>query len=171
MELFWERLSTKHDRESFESGTPELDFYLKNQAGQDRRRNLASIFVLTEDTGNIVGYYALSQDAITAEELPDDTSKKLPMTRKIPCTLLGRLAVDTRYRGQGYGRELLYNALNRAATMSLEIASFAVIVDAKNAQAKEFYKRHNFLEFKNQPLRLFIPIILIQKMVKQWKSQ
>ena len=171
MNLFWERLDTRHDRASFESGAPELDFYLKNQAGQNLRRYLTSIFVLTEDTRRIIGYYAISQASLTVDEFPDNTSKKLPPKRNVPCTLLGRLAVDLRYRGQGYGRTLLFHALKKAAVISLEIASYAVIVDALDMQAKEFYKRHGFLEPKNQPMRLFIPIRGLREVIDFWNTR
>ena len=170
MNLTWERLDARHDKASFESGTPELDFYLKNQAGQDLRRYLSSIFVLAEDTKRIIGYYAISQASLTVDEFPDNVSKKLPPKRTVPCTLLGRLAVDIRYRGQGYGRALLFHALKKTAMVSLEVASYAVIVDAKDMQAKEFYKRHGFLELKNQPMRLFMPIRGIREVIDFWNA-
>ena len=62
-------------------------------------------------------------------------------------------AVDERYRGKGHGRFLLADALFRAARS--EIASFAVIVDAKDEGARRFYERESFLRFPDQPLRLF----------------
>ena len=170
MGLIWERLDARHDKVSFESGAPELDSYLKNQAGQDIRRYLTSIFVLTEDTRRIVGYYAISQASLAVDEFPDNVGKKLPPKRSVPCTLLGRLAVDLRYRGQGYGRALLFHALKKAAMISLDVASYAVIVDAIDMQAKEFYKRHSFLELKNQPMRLFMPIRGIREVIDFWNT-
>jgi GNAT superfamily N-acetyltransferase len=171
VKLFWERLDTRHDRASFDSGTPELDYYLKNQAGQDIRRNLTSICVLIEDSRRIIGYYAISQASLTVDEFPDNVSKKLPPKRNVPCTLLGRLAVDQHYRGQGYGRALLFHALKKAAMISLDVASYAVIVDAKDMKAKEFYKQHGFLELKNQPMRLFMPIRGIREVIDHWNVQ
>ena len=168
MSLVWERLDARHDKASFESGAPELDYYLKFQAGQDVRRHLASVFVLTEDTRRIIGYYAILQASLSVDEFPCNVSKKLPPKRSVPCTLLGRLAVDLHYRGQGYGRALLFHALRKAAIVSLEVASYAVIVDAKDMQTKEFYKRHSFLELKNQPMRLFMPIRGIREVIDFW---
>ena len=170
MDLFWERLGGRHDKASFESGTSELDFYLKNQAGQDIRRSLTSVFVLTQKSGRIIGYYTLSQASLTVNEFPDNISKKLPPKRSVPCTLLGRLALDQRYRGQGYGRALLLHALKKAALVSEEVAAYAVIVDAKDIQAKEFYLRHAFIELKNQPLRLFIPLRGLREVIDLWNQ-
>ncbi|MDR0842050.1 MAG: GNAT family N-acetyltransferase [Acidobacteriota bacterium] len=169
MQLSFEKLAKEHDRAGFECGVPELDCYLKNQAGQDMRRNLSSVFVLLKDDKDIVGYYTLSQNAVATQELPENVAKKLPSQRPISCTLLGRLAVDARHQGQGLGRVLLFHALKKAAAISGEIAAFAVVVDAKDLQAKKFYEKYNFLEMQHAPLRLFIPINGILKMLELWE--
>jgi len=80
----------------------------------------------------------------------------------IPATLLGRLAVDRRQQGRGYGRFLLADALYRAARS--EIASFAVFVDAKDDSARCFYERESFLELPDQPLKLFRPMADIRRL-------
>ena len=134
MNLFWERLDARHDKASFESGAPELDFYLKNQAGQDVKRSLASVFVLTEGTGQIIGYYAISQASLTVNELPDNVAKKLPSKRSVPCTLLGRLAIDRRYRGQGHGKGLLFHVLkNQPMRLFMPIRGIREVIDIWNA--------------------------------------
>jgi GNAT superfamily N-acetyltransferase len=68
-------------------------------------------------------------------------------------TLLGRLAVDQRYQGRGYGRFLLADALFRAVRN--EIAFFAVIAEAKDDAARRFYERESFIPFEDQPMKLF----------------
>lgn len=45
-----------------------------------------------------------------------------------------------------------------------EIATFAVIVDAKDDAARRFYERESFLPFPEQPLKLFRPMIDIAKL-------
>lgn len=94
--------------------------------------------------------------------LPEPIVRKLPQYPLIPATLLGRLAVDRRQQGRGYGRFLLANALHRAA--GSEIASFAVIVDAKDDSARRFYLRESFLPLPDQPLKLFRPMADIRKL-------
>jgi GNAT superfamily N-acetyltransferase len=79
--------------------------------------------------------------------------RKLPKYPLVPATLLGRLAVDRRQQGKGYGRFLPADALYRAARC--EIASFAVIVDAKGDDGRRFYERESFLPFPDQPMKLF----------------
>ena len=160
-----EVLGPQHDRASFESGVEPLDRYLRIQAGQDARKNMAAPFVLVLPDGAIAGYYTLSSTAVNVGEWPAQTVRKLPRYPLVPATLLGRLAVDRRHQGNGYGRFLLADALFRA--VSSEIASFAVIVDAKDENARRFYERESFLPFRDQPLKLFRPMTDIAELFKQ----
>ena len=151
--LHVEALSTHHNRSSFVSGAEPLDRYFRTQAGQEARKKVAAPFVLVLADGSIAGFYTLSATAVRLAELPDAVARKLPRYPLIPATLLGRLAVDQRHQGMGYGRFLLADALYRAVRS--EIASFAVIVDAKDESAKRFYERESFHPFPDQPLKLF----------------
>jgi GNAT superfamily N-acetyltransferase len=157
-----EALGPQHDRNSFASGVDALDRYLRNQAGQDARKNMAAPFVLALPDGAIGGYYTLPATGVKLAELPPDTARKLPRYPLVPATLLGRLAVDRRQQGKGYGRFLLADALYRAARS--EIASFAMIVDAKDDGARRFYERESFLPLPDQPMRLFRPMADIRRL-------
>lgn len=157
-----EPLAAAHDRAAFCCGVPELDAYLQRQAAQDLRRSLAAVFVLTSDGKSIAGFYTLSAHSILAVDLPHDLEKKLPRF-PLPVTLLGRMAVAQTLQGQGWGEFLLLHALERALTGSLQVASWAVVVDAK-AGALSFYLKHDFIPFEMQPNRLFLPMKTIEKM-------
>nr|HEV8012276.1 GNAT family N-acetyltransferase [Bradyrhizobium sp.] len=95
---------------------------------------------------------------------PAGITRKLPKYPLVPATLLGRLAVDQNYRGRGYGRFLLAGALFRAVRS--EIASFAIVVDAKDEAARRFYERESFLPLPEQPLKLFRPMADLAKLFK-----
>ena len=123
---------------------------------------MAAPFVLVLQDGTIAGYYTLSSTSVQLGELPDKTVRKLPRYPLVPATLLGRLAVDRRQQGKGYGRFLLADALYRAVRS--EIASFAVIVDAKDENARRFYERESFLPFPDQPMKLFRPMADIRRL-------
>jgi GNAT superfamily N-acetyltransferase len=157
-----EPLGSHHDRASFSSGVEPLDRYLRSQAGQDARKNMAAPFVLVLPDGAIGGYYTLSATAVKLADLPDQTVRRLPRYPLVPATLLGRLAVDRRFQGKGYGRFLLADALYRVARS--EIASFAMIVDAKDEAARRFYERESFLPFADQPMKLFRPVADIKQL-------
>ncbi len=126
---------------------------------------MAAPFVLVLPDETIVGYYTLSSTSVQLGELPEQTVRKLPRYPLVPATLLGRLAVDRRHQGKGYGRFLLADALHRAVRS--EIASFAVIVDAKDDNARKFYERESFLPFREQPMKLFRPTADIEQLFKQ----
>jgi GNAT superfamily N-acetyltransferase len=160
-----EPLASSHDRSGFASGVEPLDRYFRTQAGQDARKNMAAPFVLLLTDGTIAGYYTLSSTSVQLGELPAQTVRKLPRYPLVPATLLGRLAVDRRQQGKGYGRFLLADALYRAVRS--EIASFAVIVDAKDDNARRFYERESFVRFPDQPMRLFRPMIDLAKLFER----
>jgi len=153
-----EPLTKSHNRTSFSCGNETLDRYLKEQASQDLRRRVAAPFILTlnHDHKTIVGYYTLSAFSVNLQDLPDDVRKKLPAYPLVPVTLLGRLAVDVRYRGKGAGEFLLSDALERAFTQSSQIAAAAVVVDAIDEKAAAFYRHFDFTDFPDKPGRLFI---------------
>src|ERR1039458_6780775 len=87
-----EPLASSHDREGFFCGLSPLDLYIRQQAGQDLKRNLAAVFVLTADGRTIAGYYTLSAHSLDAAELPPATARKLPRF-PLPVTLLGRMEI------------------------------------------------------------------------------
>lgn len=123
---------------------------------------MAAPFVLVLPDGCLAGYYTLSSTSINLAELPEQVARKLPRYPLVPATLLGRLAVDRRQQGKGYGRFLLADALYRI--VQSEIASFAVIVEAKDDNARRFYERESFLPLPNQPMKLFRPIADIERL-------
>lgn len=159
-----EVLGPQHDRASFESGVEPLDRYFRTQAGQDARKNMAAPFVLLLPDGAVAGFYTLSSTAVNVGDLPAQIVRRLPRYPLIPATLLGRLAIDRRHQGNGYGRFLLADALFRSVRS--EIASFAVIVEAKDESARRFYERESFLPFADQPLKLFRPMADIAELFK-----
>ena len=154
----------KHDRSGFSCGNEPLDTYLKQRASQDLEKRVAAVMVLTPDGKTIAGYYTLSQYAIHLGSLPEDIAKKLPKYPELPATLLGRLARSTAFKGQGIGELLLMGALKRSLDQSLSVASMAVVVDAKDAQAKAFYSEYGFIELPDHPNRLFLPMATIEQM-------
>jgi GNAT superfamily N-acetyltransferase len=114
----------------------------------------------------LAGYYTLSSTNIPVDDLPPEMVKKLRLPRypQLPATLLGRLARHSAFRGQGIGELLLLDALKRAYTLSKQIASLAVVVDAKDERAVRFYKDFGFEPFPDSPDRLFIRMDTIAKL-------
>ena len=148
-----------HDRESFACGSVALDRYLQQQARQDAEKRVAAPFVLTEPpAARVLGYYTLSASVVNANELPEALAKKLPRYPQLPVTLIGRLAVDASVKGRGIGQFVLMDALRRSLGAAAQIAAMAVLVDAKDEAADNFYRRFGFAPLQQQPRRLFLPM-------------
>lgn len=160
----FEPLGASHDRAAFSCSAPALNDYLQNQANQDRKKRVAAPFVMTADGKTIAGYYTLSQYTVNLDEVPEEVAKTLPKYPHVPATLIGRLAVDSQYRGQGLGEKLLMDALHRSVDASREVASAVVVVDAKDEAAASFYKKYGFLELRGIERRLLLPIKTIARM-------
>jgi predicted GNAT family N-acyltransferase len=151
-----EPLEKQHDQENFSCGNEQLDRYLHNLALQDRKRNIAIPYVIVErESKKIIGYYTLSMSAIDLEYLPQNTAKKLPKYPIIGVALIGRLAVSFDRKGYGWGKLLIMNALYKSWEVSKTTGCFAVIVDAIDDQAVQFYQRFEFQAFPDRPYKLF----------------
>lgn len=122
--------------------------------------------LLTGDN-RIAGYYTLSASIILAGDVPTERLKKLKWPRypELPATLIGRLARDLRFRGQGIGDLLLMDALRRVF-FNDEIASLAVIVDSKGEHARRFYEQYGFLSFSDTRNRLYLPMETIGQLLR-----
>ena len=162
-----EPLGARHDRAAFSCGSQQLDSYLQRQAGQDLKKRAAVPFVITPDHKTIAGFYTLSQYAVDLGELPEEISKKMPRYPMVSATLLGRLAVSERFRGQRLGERLLMDALHRALQSSKQIASAAVVVDAKDDQAVAFYRKYGFIDLPKIEKRLFLPMGTIAQLFSE----
>lgn len=162
--FFIEPLVNKHDRAAFSCGVRALDQYLERQATQDVNKHVAVVFVLAPDSKTITGFYTLSQYAVELDVIPKEIAKKLPKYPHVPATLIGRLAVSANFRGQGLGETLLMDALCRSFQGSRQLASAAVVVDAKDDTAKAFYKKYGFLELPKVAKKLFLPMGTIEEL-------
>jgi predicted GNAT family N-acyltransferase len=123
------------------------------------------VYVLLAEN-RIAGYYTLCADNIDAKDLPEGIVAQLNLPRYpyIGATLIGRLARDLVYTGHGVGELLLVDALQKSLYMSRDIASAAVVVDAKDEKAHQFYADFGFMAFPDsQKKRLFLPMATIEK--------
>lgn len=165
MTLLTESLNSSHRKKEFNCGKEMLDNYLHRQASQDIKRKLSACFVLSDKANSLIqGYYTLSNNSIPMEMVPDIFKKQLPKSySSIPTTLLGRLAVDSNYQGQGAGKTLLIDALKRSFIISKNIGSFAVIVDPLDETSEKFYAKYGFIKLPDSG-KMFLPMKTINKL-------
>jgi len=138
-----ERLAAHHALSSFNCGVKQLDDWLHEFALDNQRRNLSRTFVLVDDDGQIAGYYSLTMGGIRREALPARYGRGLPRY-DIGMVLLARLAVDQSRQGQGLGRDLLVEAIGRAAIAGEHAAARFIAVDPISDSARSFYSAFGF---------------------------
>jgi GNAT superfamily N-acetyltransferase len=155
-------LNSAHDRKTFSCGVAPLDRYVKEQAGQDIKRRVALCYVACpERSHRIAGYYTLSAGEVALKEIPADTARRLPRYPAVPVARVGRLAIDLEFQGKKLGAALLWDAASRA--LQAPVAVFAIVVDAKDERAAEFYRHFGFIAFESKPLHLFLPMATMAK--------
>jgi len=157
-------LGAEHDRKSFSCGVAALDRYFHELATQDIRRRVSNCFVACDGAGAIAAYYTFAATSFPLSDLPPDETKRLPRYGVLPAGLIGRLAVDMRFRGRGLGGALIIDATRRAA--AADPAIFALVVDAKDDDAVAFYQHLEFQRFANRPMSLYLPIATALKAVE-----
>jgi len=160
-----EPLNSTHKKSDFSCGKEMLDTYIQKQANQDVKRKLSACFVINETETNLIkGYYTLSNNSVASEFIPEQIRKKLPRSYEtIPTTLLGRLAIDDRFQGQGIGKLILIDALKRSYEISKTIGSFAVVVDPIDQEAENFYNKYGFIKLPDSG-KMFLPMKTISQL-------
>jgi predicted N-acetyltransferase YhbS len=138
-----ERLTDHHDLRAFQCGVKELDDWLRAHALDNQRRNLSRTFVLADDIGHVAGYYSLTMGGVRREALPARYVRGLP-SYDIGMVLLARLAVAHDRQGQGLGRDLLIEAIERAAIAGQHAAARFIAVDPIDENARSFYTAFGF---------------------------
>lgn len=153
-----EKINKKHQIKLFDCEKQELNDYLTKYAHQNQSKNISNTFVVTNDD-LVVGYYTLTFGAVLQESLPKKNN--LP-NYPIPVVVLARLAVDKSEQGKGLGKALLKNVILKTIQAS-EIAGIkAIMVKAKDEEAKAFYQKYDFIESPTDKMILFLPIEAIK---------
>lgn len=134
----------KYSRRDFDCGRPKLNEYVKTYISQDLRRGLTKAYMAIDpNSARIVGYYTLSSAQVGCHEVPDKWKKKVGVY-PVPCSIIGRLAVDRTMQGKGLGEKLLMHAYFTVEKAAKHIGIKAVIVDAEDAEAENFYLKYGF---------------------------
>lgn len=159
-----EPLGAAHNRKSFSCGVAALDRYLLELATQDSRRRISNCFVACDAAGTVAAYYTFAATSFPLSDLPAEETTRLPRYAALPAGLIGRLAVDQRFRGRRLGSALVIDTARRAARA--DPAIYALVVDAKDDAAVAFYERLEFRRFVGRPMSLYLPIATALKAIE-----
>lgn len=138
---------------SFSSGNDDLDKYLREYALKNDRNGYGKTFLLY-DNDELIGFFTICSASIKFENL---NLPKYP----IPAVRIPRLAIRKDKQGQGYGRELLKQALIRVLCILQKVGVRLVIVDAKETSAS-FYEHYGFQRLKDDALTYYLLIETLQ---------
>jgi len=148
-------LTAEHDLSAFDCGEPALNDWLKYRALKNESR-FSRTYVVCK--GNrVVAYFCISAGAVERAAAPGKVRRNAPDT--IPVSVIGRLAVSGDHAGKGLGAAILSDALRRIAVASQSIGIGAVLVHAKDDDAKQFYRKcADFIEYPADSRILFLSI-------------
>lgn len=152
-----DELASDHDRSSFSCGVDKIDRFFRETVSQDVRRDYARCFASIETANkSVAGFYTLSASSIRFEDLPEAYRRRLPRYPTVPCALIGWLAVDLQFTKQGIGSMMVADAIRRVSAS--DIAAFAILADAIDETAAQFYRRHAFTELNASDRRFILPM-------------
>jgi GNAT superfamily N-acetyltransferase len=160
-----EKLRPDHVIEDFDCGREELNRYLLRYAWQNQQAGAGQTYVgLVGDA--VVGYHTLAVGYATQQEAPERLTRGLAR-HPVPIMLLARLAVDRRWHGQGVGKALLRDAMQRTL-QAADIAGIrAFAVHAKDEEARNFYQKFDFVPSPTDPMHLFVLLKDVRRIVRK----
>mgnify|MGYP006281655669 FL=1 len=172
---FWheEPLSKAHDRKGFDCGDVGLNEFFRLYARKSHERGGAKTFVAVknDDGRTILGFYSLAPASLAYERTPARIRKGLARY-EVPVFRLARLAVDTSVQGKGLGGQLLLSAGRRCLLAASQTGGVALLIDAKNEKAAEWYAGFGAISLLDAPLSLLLPFQTIQSaLVAAGKTQ
>ena len=149
-------LVAEHRLEDFSCWEPSLDEWLRRRALVNQATGASRTFVVANESGQVLAYYALAAGAVSHQESPGSIRRNMP--DPIPVIVLGRLAVHVDMVGQGIGQGLLKDAVQRTLQISEQVGARALVCHAIDDAAKAFYLKHGFIESPIHNMTVMLPL-------------
>jgi GNAT superfamily N-acetyltransferase len=135
----------------FDCGDDALNSWLAHRAWRNEAAGDSRTYVSVDlDGGAVCGFYSLAAGSVSraaagagwlARNAPDP----------VPVVLLGRLAVSTDAQGLGLGRDLVADALAKASQAQDVLGARALMAEAINPRAEQFYSHLGFWRSRSRP--------------------
>lgn len=156
-------LAESDNRDLFDCGRESLNIWFRRHAWANQANGASRVNIMTDAaTGRIVGYVTLSAAQIERAFLPKPQQRNRP--DPLPVTLLGQLAIDKDYQGQGHASSLLFFALKTAVHAAEIVGSMGVITHPLDDGVRGFYTRWGFQDLPFDPRRaMFVRMVDLQK--------
>ncbi len=148
-------LAEDDDRTHFDCGRDSLNIWFRRHAWTNQASGTSRVNIVTDaSSGQIAGYVTLSAAQIERAFLPKPQQRNRP--DPLPATLLGQLAVDRAYQGQGHAISLLFFALKTALHAAEAVGSMGVITHPLDDNLRRFYARWGFADLPFDPRRAML---------------
>jgi GNAT superfamily N-acetyltransferase len=152
-------LGSEHDISAFDCSVPSLNDWLKEQARRAQASDTARTYVWTSEDAAVVAYYAVTPTQVMRGEISGGLAGGVSV---VPAYLLASLALDKTLQGQGLGGELLHDALTLLLRAAEKAAGRLIVVDAIDEKAATFYRHHDFIPVRDNPLKLVMKISTVR---------
>ncbi len=162
----------RHDRTAFSCGVEQVDNYFKKTANKLNKVDNIRLFVMTTPDAEVMGFYALNAHAVNYADLPKKYTRTRPAHGNIPAVYISMIGRDEKFRGGGYGADLLVDALTRIAVAAENVGLSVVILDVldcgdpdRTQRRVALYKGYGFQAMESNPLRMFLPMATVRKLI------
>lgn len=154
------RFSKEYNLEKFDCGIDDYNNFLINDAQYYLDKSISSVHLLihndTNDTNDIIGYFALLNDAFLLDKVEKEKIElEIPFS-SVPALKIGKLAVSKSHKDYHYGSYLLWIVLGFARELELlGIACRFITVDADieyNDSTPLFYESNSFVRNEHKTL-------------------
>ena len=152
------RLTQDYIIGDFDCGNKDLNEFLLNDSKKYMDRRLAVTYIIESD-GDMVGYFSLSNDKLTVNEVDKSTWRRIKQFFRhekhrsdYPAVKVGRLAVNKKYQGRDIGSDIL-NFIKSMFVYNNRTGCVFVTVDALR-EALPFYLKNSFKCIDRQQLNL-----------------
>lgn len=147
-------LSAEHRVDGFACGESSLDEWLRRRALPNQTTGASRTFVVTDDSNQVVAYYALATGAVAHHDASGHIRRNMP--NPVPVMVLARLAVDQRYQGHKLGAAMLKDAVQRTLAVSQTAGVRALLVHALNESSRQFYMHYGFESSPVNPMTMML---------------
>ena len=164
----------RHDRTGFSCGVEAVDNYFKKTAGKLVSAGNVRLFVMVNPDGNLIGFYAINAHAVDYRDLPSRFARSRPGHGSIPAAFVAMIGRDQRYSGQGFGSDLLVDALRRITQAADVIGLAVVLLDVldcgdpeRTARRQSLYQSYGFQPLPSNPTRLYLPLATVRNLMSE----
>lgn len=162
----------RHDRTAFSCGVEQVDNFFKKTANKLVKADNLRVFVMVDPAGQLIGFYAINAHKIDYAELPPKYARDRPGHGSIPAVYISMIGVDVRFRGKGYGGDLLADCLTRIAMVADNLGVSVVMLDVLDCgnpalveKRKQLYKAYGFTALPSNGMRLFLPLTTVKQLI------